>query len=112
MAAVSGPVTERSEDRRLLGKIAYLSLFVLALIAVGVVAFAVAEAAYTLLGTIVGGLLVNSKDVIGAIRESWSTRQVEKMSDQLGASTPATDNAQPVVVTNDTDAPVPVETKP
>lgn len=107
---MSAPATERGQDRKLLGIIAVCSLLIIALVAVLVTGSHVQEAALTLMGTIVGGLLVNSKDVIGAIRESWSTRQVERMSDQLGASSPIGDAPQQVVVTNDAGDPVPVET--
>lgn len=108
------PATERAQDRKLLGIISILSLLIIALVAVLVSWGKMQEAGLTLLGTIVGGLLVNSKDVIGAIRESWSTRQVERMSDQLGASQPLPDPSAPqsVEVVNDPTKPVPVDTKP
>lgn len=93
-------MSERAQDRVLLGLVAIISLIILALIGWAITHQRIDEAANTLLGAIVGGLLVNSKDVIGAIRESWSTRQMEKMSDQLGSSLPSGESVQATIVNN------------
>lgn len=96
-------------DRRLLGWIAGGSLLIIGVIAVGVIAQAPSEASIGLLGVIVGGLLVNGKDTIGAIKERWLGNQVQRMSDQLSAAPPA-GAPQTVQIEQPPGEPVPVET--
>lgn len=101
-------------DRRLLGWIAGGSLAIIAVVAVGVIAKQPTEAAIGLLGVIVGGLLVNGKDTIGAIKERWLGQQVQRMSDQMSLAPPVTDPGTPQRVQIDQTGapPVPVTEEP
>lgn len=47
--------------------------------------------------------------IVGAIKERWTQRSVDRMGDQLAGSTPIGETVQPVLVTNTTDEPVPTE---
>ncbi len=94
--------SDRAQDRKLLLCVALASLGIVGVVVVGVIWRNVDATASTILGTIVGGLLVNSKDVIQAIKEAWQQKQVERMSDQISSSTPI---ASPVVADTPTGAP-------
>ena len=83
-----GSTDPHSGDRKLLGYIAGGSLAIIGAVAVGVIFSAPDDKAVGLLGVIVGGLLVNGKDTIGAIKERWLGQQVQRMSDQISAAPP------------------------
>ena len=51
--------------------------------------------------------------IIGAIKDRWNARSIDRMGDQLSQSTPRSDVPMPVEVMNPPAAPVPVaEAKP
>ncbi len=50
--------------------------------------------------------------IIGAIKDRWSARSIDRMGDQLGASSPRGESPLPVEVVNKSADPVPVEAKP
>lgn len=58
------------------------------------------------------GALLKIGDVISAVVALASNRQVERLGNQLGQSTPTTDTPQPVTVKNQPSDPIPVETQP
>ena len=62
------------------------------------------EAAATLLGTIVGGLLMFMREIVQTIRQFWSDERTGKLTDQLAAA-PAPGPTD-VTVVNPADAPV------
>jgi hypothetical protein len=93
-----------SGDRRLLGYVAGGSLMIIALIAAGVIFRTVDKEAMGLLGVIVGGLLVNGKDTIGAIKERWLGQQVSRLGDQLSNSAPTPDKVTTTTVEGTDDA--------
>lgn len=87
-----------------------LTLGMGALVIVGAIALysiykGIPEAAATLLGTIVGGLLMFMREIVQAIRGFWQDAHTGKLTDQLAASPPPVDplEPQPVTVVN-TDA--------
>lgn len=47
--------------------------------------------------------------IIGAIKDRWSARSIDRMGEQLGTSTPKTDGPMPVQVVNPPADPVSVE---
>lgn len=67
--------------------------------------------AESVFSAIVGGMIVKLADVLSALVALSSSRQIERVTDQLSASTPS---GQPQTVTIDqpTDRPVPVESQP
>lgn len=68
--------------------------------------------AENVLVALVTGALLKLGDLIAAVVALATNRQVERLGNQLGQSTPLTERPQPVTVTNTTDEPVPVEPRP
>lgn len=109
-----------NSDNRL-EKIGLLILAALAIVTLAIISFkalsqdTVDPNAATMIGVIITGLIAFGKDIIQAIRGYAMSAQLGKVTDQLAASGPVADpaNPQPVTVTNDEGNPVPItEQKP
>lgn len=83
------------------------SLATVAAIALYSIYKGIPEAAATLLGTIVGGLLMFMREIVQTIRQFWSDERTGKLTDQLAAAPPA--GPQDVTVINPPGQPVPTQ---
>jgi hypothetical protein len=81
----------KSDDRDKLGVfiLCGLSLTLLAGISVGVIVQPIPPNAQTLLGVIVGGVMLFSRECLQAIRALWEAARTGKLTDQLATSTPS-----------------------
>lgn len=80
------------------------SLATVAAIALYSIYKGIPEAAATLLGTIVGGLLMFMREIVQTIRQFWSDERTGKLTDKL-AATPATGPTD-VTALNPPDVPI------
>ena len=80
--------TEHARDKFALFILAGLVVAVLALVVLGIFYTGmVPDKGDVLLGSIVTGLIVFLRDLVNAIRQSWSEVKQTRMADQLSAST-------------------------
>lgn len=77
-----------NRDRAALLGLAALSIIGLIAIAAGAIFIRIPNDSQTLLGTIAGGLLVFSKDIVTTIRSAWTDERTGVLTDQLAASAP------------------------
>lgn len=77
-----------NRDRAALFGLAALALLILGGISWGAISSRIPSDSQTLLGTIAGGLLVFSKDIVTTIRAAWTDERTGALTDQLAASAP------------------------
>ncbi len=77
-----------NRDRAALFALAALALLILGGISWGAISSRIPSDSQTLLGTIAGGLLVFSKDIVTTIRAAWTDERTGALTDQLAASAP------------------------
>lgn len=99
-------------EKLLLLALAGIALVVLAIIAVMAIRTGTIDAnAATMIGVIITGLIAFMKDIIQAIRGYANGAQLGKVTDQLAASNPVSNEPQAVQVVNAADEPVPTVNK-
>ncbi len=101
---------DREGDRRVLMLIGG-GIVVIILAIIGTIAFGrnMPEWAESVFSAIVGGAIVKLADVLSALVALSSSRQMERVTDQLSASSPS-DKPQTVTIEQPPGEPVPVET--
>lgn len=99
------------QDRRSVFLLCGFALFILGGISIGAIANRIPSDSQTLLGVIVGGIMLFIRECLQAIRAFWQEQRVGKMTDQL-ANSPASGAPQDVNVVNAPSDPVPVDAKP
>ena len=77
-----------NRDRAALFGLAALAMLILGGISWGAISSRIPSDSQTLLGTIAGGLLVFSKDIVTTIRAAWTDERTGALTDQLAASAP------------------------
>jgi hypothetical protein len=105
-------MTCKSEQRDKLGVfiLCGLSLSILAGVSWGATTTRIPSDSQTLLGVIVGGVMLFARECLQAIRALWEAERTGKLTDQLANSTTiAPTDPLPVAVVNDPNQPVPVK---
>jgi hypothetical protein len=97
---MSAPDLPRHDPCHNRDKAGLFLLAALALVIIGMVAGfsfwkGIPDKAEVLLGSIVTGVLLYSRDIINVIRSSWQDQTMSKMGDQLAGSQPGSGSAPP-----------------
>lgn len=76
-------------DHEYLFGLAAICLVVLGGISAGAILKTIPNDSQTLLGTLVAGLLLFSRDIVSTIRSAWSDERTGQLTDHLAGSAPA-----------------------
>lgn len=82
------PPTSEQKDKLAVILLCGFSLLILGGISAGAISSRIPSDSQTLLGVIVGGLMLFSRECLQAIRAFWQDQRTGKLTDQIAASNP------------------------